>query len=72
MFQDGFQYRRQLKLRETLLFNRVGTVTAFILMDLDGSESLSMEEFEDFLRTLRPQLSRDAVEKMFERLNEVC
>ena len=70
MFQDGFKQQRIKQQREEQLFNRVGTVAAFILMDLDGTEVLSANEFDDFLQTLNKDLSEDQRRALFHSANQ--
>jgi Ion transport protein/Methyl-accepting chemotaxis protein-like, first PDC sensor domain len=70
MFQDGFHQAQLKKRKHDQMISRVGTVAAFILMDLDGSDELSIFEFEDFLLTLRPNLRPGVAKAVFEKANK--
>eukprot|EP00457_Paulinella_chromatophora_P000083 gb/GEZN01000083.1/.p1 GENE.gb/GEZN01000083.1/~~gb/GEZN01000083.1/.p1 ORF type:complete len:2433 (-),score=354.77 gb/GEZN01000083.1/:111-7409(-) len=59
VFQDGFKMAREKVAQKRALFKRTGTVSAFILLDLHMEESITQEQFEEFIIARAPQLKVD-------------
>lgn len=70
MFQYGYKRMGERKRMERTLYTRSGMVAAFVLLDLDNSGELSKAEMAGFLQTLRPSITTEQVEALFEGIND--
>eukprot|EP00808_Paulinella_micropora_P031573 g58345.t1 len=56
IFQNGFTAQRQRELQQSRLLSRTGMIAAFVLLDLDGSGSLDVNELLSFMKALKPRI----------------
>ena len=73
VFQDGFLRQQNNSIRNTKLFERVGAIAAFSLLDTDGEAQVPLREFKDFVLSLESNLEMTSVlpaEGLFALLHE--
>jgi hypothetical protein len=69
-FQNSFRSLHSRELRNHRLFDRCGIISAFILLDIDGSGQLSLAELTSFMKDVRPDILDDQIRETFARFNE--
>ena len=73
VFQDGFATQRRNEIQRTKLYERVGAIVAFSLLDHDGNSKVSLNQFKDFVVSLEKNLEMTSVlsaEGLFRLLHE--
>ena len=73
VFQDGFARQRKEEIRKTKLFERVGAIAAFSLLDVDNRAQVPLSEFKEFVHSLERNLEMNSVlsaEELFNLLHD--
>eukprot|EP01083_Nonionella_stella_P034691 94887_1 len=65
-FSAKFTQVAKKNLRVRQLYASVGFTSSYIILDQDRNGYLSYEEFEDFIRNVRPDISREMIHGMFD------
>ena len=61
VFQDGFARQRKEEIRKTKLFERVGAIAAFSLLDDKNEAQVTLKEFKEFVLSLERDLEMSSV-----------
>jgi hypothetical protein len=71
-FEAGFRAQRDQNLQQQMLFTRLGSVAAFILLDLNMRAWVSRDAFEKFITHLAPYLkdNREVLKRLFDRMGK--
>lgn len=69
-FQDGFTRSLRKNLLQLKLKDRLGMIASFILIDLDNSGTLDLDEFGDFLKMVtNDRINEKQIQKIFSQIN---
>lgn len=68
-FQDGFTSSLRKELLQMKTKDRLGMVGAFILIDVNDSGTVDLEEFRDFVKELNPRVKDKNIEDIFDSIN---